>query len=122
MMTNALPSKSRAYRFATKPTASAPTAADTSLCPGNLVPVKWLHTQPMHETTTSRTWHASRLGVSKVRRNMGLAISRLFHGAWKRRLSHKEYMGTVRKAATKVTIGMCEKRLQRKVARRTPGE
>ena len=52
--TKALPLKNRPYILATKPTAAPPTAAGISFWLGNLVPVKWLHTQPMHDTATSK--------------------------------------------------------------------
>ncbi len=60
MTTNAFPLKKRPYIFATKPTASAPTAAEMSLWFLKRVPVKWLVTQPMHEMATRRYCSESR--------------------------------------------------------------
>ena len=40
--------------FETKPTASAPTAAEMSLWLRKRVPVKWFVTQPIHEMATRR--------------------------------------------------------------------
>ena len=67
--TNALPLKNRPYILATKPTAAPPTAAGISFWLGNLVPVKWLHTQPMHDTATSKYCSGGIRLTSKPGRN-----------------------------------------------------
>lgn len=72
MTTKALPLKNRPYMLATKPTAAPPTAAGISFWLGNLVPVKWLHTQPMHETATSKYYEGHEIDDRTRLGNMGL--------------------------------------------------